>query len=81
MSRSKVRRRHGHGPAVPEQAKSAGYEPVDINMHSEWWKEAFLSPRETNGILIQLAQTNDQPNPDLKTLEEYLADRPGLRPD
>ena len=24
MSRSKVRRRHGHGPAVPEQAKSAG---------------------------------------------------------
>jgi len=64
-----------------EQARSAGYEPVDVNMHSPSWMEAFLSPRETNGILIQLAQTTDEKNPDLKPLEHYLADRPNLRPD
>jgi methylmalonyl-CoA/ethylmalonyl-CoA epimerase len=66
-----------------EQAKAAGYEPVDINLQSDFWKEAFLSPRETNGILIQLAQapSDEPPNPDLRPLEEYLADRPNLRPD
>jgi len=66
-----------------EQAKSAGYEPVDVNLSNEFWKEAFLSPRETNGVLIQLAQVQDAnaTHPDMKSLEEYLADRPNLRPD
>jgi methylmalonyl-CoA/ethylmalonyl-CoA epimerase len=66
-----------------EQARTAGYTPVDINLHNDFWKEAFLSPRETNGILIQLAQPADteMPNPELRTLEDYLADRPDLRPD
>ncbi len=66
-----------------EQARTAGYEPVDINLSNEFWKEAFLSPRETNGVLIQLAQTVDPEgtNPHRRTLDEYLADRPNLRPD
>ena len=60
-----------------------GYEPVDINLAHRVWKEAFLSPRETDGVLIQLAQVPDPelPNPTMKPLEEYLADRPNLRPD
>jgi len=66
-----------------EQLRSAGYAPVDVNLSSEMWKEAFLSPRETNGVLIQLAQVPDPelPNPFMKSLEDYLADRPNLRPD
>lgn len=66
-----------------EQLRSAGYEPVDVNLASPTWKEAFMSPRETNGVLIQLAQVPvpEVPNPQMKTLEEYLADRPRLRPD
>jgi methylmalonyl-CoA/ethylmalonyl-CoA epimerase len=66
-----------------EQLQGAGYEPVDISLGHEFWKEAFLSPREINGVLLQLAQVADpeMPNPDLRPLEEYLADRPNLRPD
>lgn len=66
-----------------DRLRQAGYEPVDINLSSHFWKEAFLSPRETNGVLIQLAQVPDTEasNPAMRTLEEYLSDRPGLRPD
>jgi hypothetical protein len=56
---------------------------VDINIAHDFWKEAFLHPRETDGVLIQLAQVGDPDlaNPGLRPLEEYLADRPGLKPD
>ena len=66
-----------------EQAQRAGYTPVDVSMQSEFWKEAFLSPRETHGVLIQLAQVADitAANPDLKPLADYLADRPNLKPE
>lgn len=65
-----------------EQARAAGYEPVDVNLSSDFWKEAFLSPRETNGVLLQLAQTpeGEPQNPTMRTLDEYLADRPNLKP-
>lgn len=63
--------------------RAAGYEPVDVNLASEFWKEAFLHPRDTSGVLIQLAQTpvagSDTTPP--KPLAEFLADRPNLRPD
>lgn len=65
-----------------EQLRVAGYEPVDENLSSPFWKEAFMSPRETNGVLLQLAQVPDPelPNRNMRTLDEYLADRPNLRP-
>lgn len=66
-----------------EQLKGHGYNPVDINLHNDFWKEAFLSPRETSGVLIQLAQTAD-PNmqhPNMRPLQEYLEERPNLRPE
>jgi methylmalonyl-CoA epimerase len=66
-----------------ERLRGAGYEPVDISLGHEFWKEAFLSPREIDGVLLQLAQVGDPeaPNPALRPLEEYLADRPNLKPD
>jgi methylmalonyl-CoA/ethylmalonyl-CoA epimerase len=66
-----------------EQLRTAGYEPVDISLGHEFWKEAFLSPKQANGVLIQLAQVADpnMPNPSIRPLEEYLADRPGIKPD
>lgn len=61
----------------------AGYTPVDVNLEHATWKEAFLHPRDTAGVLLQLAQVPDPyaPTRPPRSLEEYLADRPGLRPD
>ena len=59
----------------------AGFAPVDVDLSHDDWKEAFLHPRDTSGVLIQLAQVregSEPPSPD-RTLEEFLADRPGLR--
>lgn len=66
-----------------DQIREAGYEPVDVNLAHEAWKEAFIHPRQANGVLVQLAQTPhpEQPNPALRPLADYLADRPNLGPD
>ena len=68
--------------AVPKLT-AAGYAPVDINLEHAFWKEAFLHPRDTSGVLIQIAET---PVPEggpsgPPSLQEMLADRPNLRPD
>jgi methylmalonyl-CoA/ethylmalonyl-CoA epimerase len=61
----------------------SGYRPIDVNLDHAEWKEAFLHPRDTSGVLIQLAET---PVPEggvsgPPPLEAMLADRPNLRPD
>ncbi|HVE92732.1 MAG TPA: VOC family protein [Actinomycetota bacterium] len=68
--------------SIPKLA-AAGFAPVDVDLSHESWKEAFLHPRDTSGILIQLAQVaaGAQPPKPSRTLEEFLADRPGLQPD
>jgi methylmalonyl-CoA/ethylmalonyl-CoA epimerase len=65
-----------------EQVREAGYEPVDVNLSFDLWKEAFIHPKDNNGVMLQLAENPfpDQPNALLRPLEEYLADRPNLRP-
>lgn len=61
---------------------AAGYEPVDVDLSHDQWKEAFLHPGDTGGVLIQLAQTPaGYEERQWRTLEEFLADRPNLRPD
>jgi methylmalonyl-CoA epimerase len=65
--------------AIPRLA-AAGYEPVDVSIAHAHWKEAFLHPRDTSGVLIQLAET---PVPEggygeLRPLDDVLADRPNL---
>lgn len=66
-----------------EKVTTAGYAPVDVNLTHDAWKEAFLHPRDTSGVLIQLAQTPfpEGTYPPPLSLEDALADRPNLRPD
>jgi methylmalonyl-CoA/ethylmalonyl-CoA epimerase len=60
----------------------AGYTPVDINLSHSEWKEAFLHPRDTSGVLIQLAQVPDPEAPYAapKELEAFLAEHIDLKP-
>lgn len=69
--------RHGPGPhhltfKVPDldvalaAATAAGYSPIGIDRSEPGWQEAFLSPREATGVVVQLAQAahewvNDPP--------------------
>ena len=36
--------------------KASGIEPIGVNLANPDWKEAFLHPRNTHGIVIQVAQ-------------------------
>jgi methylmalonyl-CoA/ethylmalonyl-CoA epimerase len=45
--------------------RAMGIEPVDINTSDPTWKEAFIAPRDSFGVLIQLAEFD----------EDYWADR------
>lgn len=62
--------------------QQAGYNPVDVNLAHAEWKEAFISPREASGSLIQLAQVGDPDAPysPPRTLEEFLAEHVDLKP-
>ncbi len=71
--------RNGPGPhhltfKVPDiavamaQATAAGYDIVNEQLDSPTWKEAFLHPKQSHGIVIQLAQPGgesgwDEPRP------------------
>lgn len=48
-----------------ESLRAMGIEPLDVNLSDPHWKEAFISPRDSFGVLIQLAEFD----------EEYWADR------
>ena len=61
---------------------AAGYKAVDVNLAHAEWKEAFLHPRDTPGVLIQLAQVPDAyaTLTPPRSLDEYLADHVDLKP-
>lgn len=42
--------------AIP-RIESFGYELVDVDLTNPYWKEAFLRPSKTHGVLVQIAQT------------------------
>lgn len=48
-------------------SSAAGYEPINVNLAHEFWKEAFLHPKQSHGIVVQLAQGLDEQDqrPDL----------------
>ncbi|MFQ5513244.1 MAG: VOC family protein [Myxococcota bacterium] len=63
--------RHGAGihhvtfkvPSLREgcrRAEAAGYEIVGYDDHSPSWKEAFLHPKQALGIVVQLAESDDE---------------------
>ena len=39
-----------------EQTRSAGYEPIGIDLSDPEWIEAFIHPKQATGVVIQLAQ-------------------------
>ena len=43
-----------------ETLREAGIEALDVNTSDEHWKEAFISPRDACGILIQLAEFDEE---------------------
>lgn len=45
-----------------ERATAAGLRVVDEDYRDARWQEAFISPRSAFGTIIQLAQTNMQPD-------------------
>ena len=40
-------------------AEDAGYRPVGVNLANDFWKEAFLHPKDAPGVVVQLAQQAD----------------------
>ena len=63
-----------------ERVRAAGYHPVGTNLEHEAWRETFLHPRETGGVLLQLAQAGPGvPGPLMQPLGELLEEAARLR--
>ncbi len=60
--------------AAVETAAALGYEIVGRDFSSEHWKEAFIHPKSAHGLLIQLAQWDDDAAPQRRSLASVLAD-------
>jgi methylmalonyl-CoA/ethylmalonyl-CoA epimerase len=50
-----------------------GFDPFGIQLDSGSWREAFLHPRQTGGVLIQLAEMGSEPAEPDASLEDLLA--------
>ncbi|MBV8159793.1 MAG: VOC family protein [Acidimicrobiia bacterium] len=44
-------------PGALEAAQAAGYRPINVDMSDRLWQEAFLHPKESCGVVIQLAHS------------------------
>lgn len=63
-----------------DRVVAAGYHPVGTNIAHTVWRETFLHPRETAGVLIQLAQAESGiPGPLERPLDELLDEAARLR--
>jgi methylmalonyl-CoA/ethylmalonyl-CoA epimerase len=59
---------------------AAGYHPVGTYLEQPEWRETFLHPRETGGVLIQLAQAGPGvPGPLTQPLDALLEEAARLR--
>ncbi|MFN0091561.1 MAG: VOC family protein [Acidimicrobiales bacterium] len=47
-------------PAL-DAVRAAGFEPVGVSTHQADWKEAFLHPRQSFGVVVQLSQSASPP--------------------
>src|SRR5680860_496722 len=61
--------RNGEGPhhltfkvpdlaAALDRVRTAGFQPVGVDVSDPDWKEAFLHPREAHGTVVQLAESH-----------------------
>ena len=55
--------------ARTRELENLGWRPVKANFDNPTWKEVFLHPRETHGVLIQLAESD---LPYSREIEYYL---------
>jgi methylmalonyl-CoA/ethylmalonyl-CoA epimerase len=63
-----------------DRVLAAGYHPVGTNLEHAEWRETFLHPRETGGVLIQLTQAAiGVPGPLTQPLDELLDEAARLR--
>jgi methylmalonyl-CoA/ethylmalonyl-CoA epimerase len=46
--------------AALADADAAGYQPINVDMSDALWKEAFLHPKQSCGVVVQLAQSIDE---------------------
>jgi methylmalonyl-CoA/ethylmalonyl-CoA epimerase len=80
-------RDHGEGPhhltfkvhnidAAVARAQDLGFEVVGRSTANEGWREAFIHPRSSHGVLIQLAEFDDLWRSMVRTLDESLAEEP-----
>jgi methylmalonyl-CoA/ethylmalonyl-CoA epimerase len=47
--------------ATLSKVRAAGLEPVQVNLASPTWKEAFLHPKDAHGIVVQIAEQSGLP--------------------
>lgn len=57
--------------AAITKARELGFEVVGVNIGRPGWREAFVHPKSAHGVLVQLAQWEDAPDPDM-TLDDLL---------
>jgi len=63
-----------------DRVRAAGYHPVGTYLEYAAWRETFLHPRETGGVLLQLAQAAvGVPGPLAQPLGDLLAEAARLR--
>ncbi len=53
------------------RAEAAGYHPVGVNIDNEWWREAFIHPKEAGGTVVQIAQSSIRPDQLDREVREY----------
>lgn len=58
--------------AAIARGEKLGFDVVGIDTTGSNWKEAFLHPRSTHGVLIQLAEWTDRPDPEGVTIDRIL---------
>jgi len=49
--------------AALERVRTAGFEPARVNFEIESWKELFLHPKQSHGIVVQLAESSGAGEP------------------
>ncbi|MGQ0826571.1 MAG: VOC family protein [Actinomycetota bacterium] len=83
--------RHGAGPhhltfkvadlaAAIARLRTAGFTPVNIDLSDPEWKEAFLLPREAQGTVVQLAESNMEMGSRAEFLAHVAAHGPNAHP-
>jgi methylmalonyl-CoA/ethylmalonyl-CoA epimerase len=83
--------RHGAGPhhltfkvpdllAILERLRASGFQPVNIDVSDPEWKEAFLLPRQANGTVVQLAETDHTFGTRAELLEHVRRNGPNTHP-